>query len=778
MKQLFTFFASLAMLVSFAQMSVTPNSNANQLAQYLAGPGVVISNAVINCPSGGAGFFNGASAGLGISDGVVLTNGLANEANLGSAFFASNSFAGNGDPDLNAILSPSGLVSTDVCVLEFDITVTGDSLIFSYVFGSEEYNGFVCNGYNDVFAFFISGPNPNGGNYISQNVALIPGTSTPVSINTVNNGNPNGFDPGCQTFNTQYYNGTPLADVSYEGRTNRLTAEAEVVPCATYHFKLAVGDGSPLGFGDDVFDSGVFLEEGSFTSNAITLGASSILGGNYNYLIEGCLEGVFTFDVFTNGGTSDTLIDFILGGTATNGVDYLFIDEQLIFNGNDTSISISIIPLNDNLIEGTETIILYLLNQSCSGGIIDTAVIEIADNIAISVTPPFDSLCNGDSLLLVATGGDSYAWSPAGAVTNLTDSFTYASPSASLNIQLISTLGNCIDTTLIPLSVGNLSVLNSTLANESCPGESDGFIAMSVNQNIGPVSYLWSSGDTTNAIVGLSAGLYAVQISDLSGCVIDLTFVISQPSLFLNALSADSSICLGELVQLSVEDSLNDPLYYWEANASLSNDSIANPTSQPSQSLYYYLSATVNGNCTIEDSVFVEVKELVIAPFFTDTIVGVGDVVNVGVNLLTFTNISSAITYSWTPIDFLAQTNQSQSLATIMNSIVYNIYAEGEGCKDTAQIVVSTEISYDIPNAFSPNNDGINDLFQVVNLSGGSIREFKIYNQWGDLIYNGIGPWDGTYQGVAQPAAAYTYYVRFTNIGQEIIESGMFTLIY
>ncbi len=778
MKQLFTFFASLAMLVSFAQMSVTPNSNANQLAQYLAGPGVVISNAVINCPSGGAGFFNGASAGLGISDGVVLTNGLANEANLGSAFFASNSFAGNGDPDLNAILSPSGLVSTDVCVLEFDITVTGDSLIFSYVFGSEEYNGFVCNGYNDVFAFFISGPNPNGGNYISQNVALIPGTNTPVSINTVNNGNPNGFDPGCQTFNTQYYNGTPLADVSYEGRTNRLTAEAEVVPCATYHFKLAVGDGSPLGFGDDVFDSGVFLEEGSFTSNAITLGASSILGGNYNYLIEGCLEGVFTFDIFTNGGTSDTLIDFILGGTATNGVDYLFIDEQLIFNGNDTSISISIIPLNDNLIEGTETIILYLLNQSCSGGIIDTAVIEIADNIAISVTPPFDSLCNGDSLLLVATGGDSYAWSPAGAVTNLTDSFTYASPSASLNIQLISTLGNCIDTTLIPLSVGNLSVLNSTLANESCPGESDGFIAMSVNQNIGPVSYLWSSGDTTNAIVGLSAGLYAVQISDLSGCVIDLTFVISQPSLFLNALSADSSICLGELVQLSVEDSLNDPLYYWEANASLSNDSIANPTSQPSQSLYYYLSATVNGNCTIEDSVFVEVKELVIAPFFTDTIVGVGDVVNVGVNLLTFTNISSAITYSWTPIDFLAQTNQSQTLATIMNSIVYNIYAEGEGCKDTAQIVVSTEISYDIPNAFSPNNDGINDLFQVVNLSGGSIREFKIYNQWGDLIYNGIGPWDGTYQGVAQPAGAYTYYVRFTNIGQEIIESGMFTLIY
>jgi len=778
MKQNLTILASLCLLFNYAQMNITANANASQLAQYLAGPGVVISNAVINCPSGGAGFFNNGSAGLGITDGVILTNGFASDANFGSAFFASNSFGGTGDPDLNAILLSSGLKTTDVCVLEFDITVTGDSLNFSYVFASEEYNGFVCNGYNDVFAFFISGPNPNGGVYTSQNLALIPGTNTPVSINTVNNGNPNGFDPGCQTFNTQYYNGIPLADLSYDGRTNKLIVQAEVVPCATYHFKLAVGDGSPSFGSDDLYDSGVFLEEGSFSSNAITIGATSILGGNYNYLIEGCLEGVFTFDIFTAGGTNDTIIDFILGGTAINGVDYIFITEELIFNGNDTSISISIIPLNDNLVEGMETIILYLTNQGCGGGIVDSAIIEIADNIVVSVTPPSDSLCNGDSVLLVATGGDSYAWSPVAAVTNLTDSFTYASPSTSLNIQLITTLGSCIDTTLISLSVGNLSVLNAIIENESCPGENDGFIDLSVNQNIGAVSYLWTTGDTTNAIFGLPAGPYDVQISDQSGCLIGLGFSISQPVLYLNALSSDTTICLGDIVQLNVEDSLDQPSYYWEAIASLSDNSIANPTSQPAQSLYYYVSATVNGNCTIEDSIFVEVKELEIAAFYTDTIVGVGDVINLGVNLLTFTNISSSITYTWTPIDFLAQTDQSQTLATIMNNIVYNIYAEGEGCKDTAQIVVSTEISFDIPNAFSPNNDGINDVFQVANLSGGNIREFKIYNQWGDLIHNSIEPWDGTYQGVAQPAGVYTFYIRFTNIGQEIFESGMFTLIY
>jgi gliding motility-associated-like protein len=778
MKQFFTFFLTLITYIGFAQMTITPNSNANQLAQYLAGPGVIISNAAINCPGAGSGFFNNASPGLGITDGVILSNGIASEVNQGSAFFASTSFGGTGDPDLNNILQPSGLTSTDVCVLEFDITVTGDSLNFSYVFASEEYTNFTCSDYNDVFAFFISGPNPNGGVYTSQNVALIPGTNTPVSINTVNDGVSNGQNPACETFNTQYYNASPLVDVAYDGRTQRLTARAEVVPCATYQFKLAVGDGSPPFFADDVYDSGVFLEEGSFSSNAIALGATSILGGNYNYLIEGCLEGVFTLDISTNGSSTDTLIDFILGGTATNGIDYVLIEEGISFNGNDTTISISIIPINDNIFEGIETVILYLTSQNCSSGLIDSAFIEIRDNISVSVTPPSDSLCVGDSVLLTATGAESYLWSPSAAVTNLTDSFTFASPSVSLNIQLISTLGSCVDTTFVPLSVSNLSVLNAIIEDESCLGENDGSIFVNVNQNVGPVNFLWSNGDTTDAITGLSAGLYDVLISDLTGCLIDLSFNINQPILFIDALSSDTSICLGEIIQLSVLDSLDMPAYYWQSIALLSNDSIENPTSQPSQSLFYYVTATVNGNCSIEDSVFVQVKDLVIEPFFGDTIIDVGAEINLGVNVLTSNYISGVIDYTWTPTDYLAQTDQSQTLATVLDNIVYNIYAEGDGCKDTAQIIISTEIDYDIPDAFSPNNDGINDVFQIVNLSGGVIREFRIYNQWGEVVYNGVGPWDGTYQGVAQPSGVYSFYIRFTNIGQEIVESGMFTLIY
>lgn len=782
MKQLSLFFLLCFTSVLYGQMQVTTNSNASQLAQYLAGQGVSISNATLNCPSNGAGFFSNGSTGatgLGISDGVVLTNGAALDAAQPSTFFASTGNLGTGDADLDLLLAPAGLMSTDVCVLEFDITVTGDSLNFSYVFGSEEYNGFVCNGYNDVFGFFITGPDPAGGTYNAENVALISGTTTPVSINTVNNGFPNGTDPGCQTTNTQYYNPLPLTDVSYDGRTQLMTAKAEVVPCATYHFKLAVGDGSPTGFSDDVFDSGVFLQEGSFTSNAVAIGASSILGGSYNYLIEGCLEGVFTFDIFTNGGTNDTIVDFILGGTATNGVDYQLLDEFITFNGNDTTISINIMPINDNIIEGVETIVLYLTSQDCNNSIIDSAVIELHDNIAVQVNPPSDSLCFGDTISISASGADSYEWSPINAVSSVTDSNIFAFPDTTTQLQLITTLGTCIDTNFVSLSVSNLAVVDATIVDESCPGDNDGSITVLVNQNVGPINYSWSNGDTTSSIVGLSPGIYNVNIGDQSGCNFTISYLVDSVIDFLEINIADLLICAGEEVLIQVIDSFDNAQYNWSPSVGLNNTTIPNPEASPEQTTTYVLQVNYNnGLCISEDSITIVVQQLAIAPWFTDTIASVGDVLDLGVDVISATNINGAISYLWTPTANLSSSTTQTTQLTVVENVTYQITAEGDGCADSTVIVVATEIDYDIPNAFTPNNDGVNDVFQIANLSGGDIREFKVYNQWGDLVHNNVNPWDGTYQGVAQPQGVYSYVIRFTNIGQEITESGFITLIY
>ena len=127
----------------------------------------------VNCADSAYAQFTSAPAGLGITDGVLLTSGSAIEVNQNNDIFfnpqASNDNGLFGDPDLDASLS-GGLISTDACVLVFDITVFGDTLKFDYRFGSEEYENFVCDAYNDVFGFYVSGANPAGGNYNQQNI--------------------------------------------------------------------------------------------------------------------------------------------------------------------------------------------------------------------------------------------------------------------------------------------------------------------------------------------------------------------------------------------------------------------------------------------------------------------------------------------------------------------------------------------------------------------------------------------------------------------------------
>jgi hypothetical protein len=151
------------------------------------------------------------------------------------------------------------ITTQDATVLEFDFTSTSDSVEFRYVFASEEYNEYVDLGFSDLFGFFISGPNIVG----TQNIALVPNTNTPVSIDSINNGNsPGGVVPTGPCMNCQYYVDNTFGTVlEYDGHTTVLTAKAGVIPCETYHLKLVIAD-----VGDGVFDSVFFLKVGSFKS--------------------------------------------------------------------------------------------------------------------------------------------------------------------------------------------------------------------------------------------------------------------------------------------------------------------------------------------------------------------------------------------------------------------------------------------------------------------------------------------------------------------------------
>jgi hypothetical protein len=126
---------------------------------------------------------------------------------------------------------------------------------FDYVFASEEYNEYVYQGFNDVFGFFMSGPT-----FPKANLALIPNTTTPVSIDNVNGGNPVG-SPNAQ-HPTQFVNNErgPIGTQA-DGFTKVFTITAGITPGATYHLKLAIAD-----VGDPFLDSWVMIKAGSFAA--------------------------------------------------------------------------------------------------------------------------------------------------------------------------------------------------------------------------------------------------------------------------------------------------------------------------------------------------------------------------------------------------------------------------------------------------------------------------------------------------------------------------------
>jgi len=139
------------------------------------------------------------------------------------------------------------------------------------VFGSEEYLEWVGGGFNDVFGFFISGPGITGTfSGGSANIALVPSTTIPISIDTVNNVSNSAYYVNNGTGATPLVNGT----IQYDGFTTVIHALANVQCGQTYHIKLAIAN-----VGDNSYDSAVFLEANSFNTTPLSL-PNDYLGSN------------------------------------------------------------------------------------------------------------------------------------------------------------------------------------------------------------------------------------------------------------------------------------------------------------------------------------------------------------------------------------------------------------------------------------------------------------------------------------------------------------------
>ncbi len=212
---------------------VSQSSNALALATAIGGSGITISNAVFSSDSteGSAGTFIGGAGSVGFDKGVVLTTGTT------------TCVAG---PNNKGNCTGTGTYSS----LKFDFSSATGAVFFRYVFGSEEYNEYVGSRYNDRFELLLNG----------VNIAKLPGSGTEVSINNVN----------CGINGTFYRNNSAIAgcpstnlDIQYDGLTTVLTASATLLAGSVNTFEFRV-----LDVGDARYDSGVFIEAGSFSGTS------------------------------------------------------------------------------------------------------------------------------------------------------------------------------------------------------------------------------------------------------------------------------------------------------------------------------------------------------------------------------------------------------------------------------------------------------------------------------------------------------------------------------
>jgi len=861
--------------LSFAQLTVTPSAAANTLAQTIAGNGVTVSNAAINCGAGASGTFTYAGANLGIPSGIILTTGAAADAANPGTFFTSV-LNGNmvNDPDLTAI---EPLATNDVCILEFDFMPICNNISITFVFGSEEYPAFVNSTFNDGFGIFLTGPNPGGGNYTATNVGTLP-NGTPVSINNVHAG-----------LNSTYFvdNYTsPNNDIVYDGYTVPITSVTQVVPCSTYHMKIAIADA-----GDQAYDSGVFIGSNAVScQNAPAVTATATpdgCGGNTGSATATVTNytGAVTYQWQPGGQTTATAGNLAPGtytcnvglqlscGTITQTVTAVVASTGVNLNVNATATN----PLCNGGSNGTATVTVsggtapytyswsttpaqttttasglaagqYVITVTDNGGCNGSATVTLTNPAplvaTVTTTPSQCSANNGTAGANVTSGGTapfSYAWTSTPmqttqVATNLAPG-TYSVLIMDVNTCTVTSTAN------ITLQNGGWTLTAGTPTNVSCFNGSDGSATFTINNpganvftyswntspaqatqvanNIpagsftcavsdnngctqtvsvtvtqptqltastqssptkctaligsanavvsggtAPYTYSWGTSpvQTTSSASGLGQGTYSVTVTDSKGCSVTTVANITTSNGLPLTISATADICNSSIGSATVTPNGNPPYtYLWNTSPAVSTQALSNV---PAGSYFVTVTdiygctdgiqvAVDNVNETLNSSLYLYPDELYAGEQITITVV-----TNSGWSLNSATLSEGNLTFS---TNSLIHTFQQQGLY-----YASYFFTSANGCQDSVvyPIKVNDFMTLYFPNAFSPNGDGLNDIFKG---QGTFIKSFEmmIYDRWGNLVMktNELEKgWNGNYKGDEAPQDTYVYKGKVTDI--------------
>lgn len=736
--KLFLFVCALAFsFASYAQITVTNTFTPSQMVQnVLLGFGVTASNITVNgSPANANGllgnvtFFTSGNTNFPIQSGMLLTTGNGVGAigpnNLGSA--TNNTPATpNVSTDQALNLIANGTVTNGV-VLEFDFIPAGDTISFNYLFGSDEYPEYSPSIFNDAFGFVLWGPGMSGPFTMAgypaggANIAIIPGSATPVTINNVGPGA--GQNPSYYVNNVGGIAYTPNG-VQYDGTTTLLSANATVQCGQTYHIKLCISN-----VGDQAFDSGVFLQANSFSSEAIEIAVATVSGDTSVY--EGCTDASLMF-IRPQTQLGDTMIiTYEIGGTATELLDYNDLVNPITFLPGEDTISLTITPLADGFPDNMEYITITAMTiSSCGDTIISTGTLYILDSIPIPIneTDPLVQ-CANDSILVSASATGlfppfTYSWT--GGQTGPTAYFPTIQGTMTGTVDYYVTATNSCgysntDTVTITLNQ-TLAVDTIWMGPATCLPT--GYVSAFISGQTGVPFYTWNGPGVNNPSFidasvweNLSSGWYYLHVEDNVCEVFDSMFVdILNPP--IAQFSATPPAGCSPLSVTIVNASQNASNFAWD----FGNGTTATVTNMDPQNQIFAESGVIRliaseGPCA--DTAYQAI---------TISICGCTDPLGINYN----------------------------PLATV----------DDGSCEYPIPTV-------EVPNVFSPNGDDANDLFFLTTTNSTSIT-LTVLNRWGNTVYEntGINPaWNGKAQSGADCLeGVYFYKYRVDGLNGAFLE--------
>jgi subtilisin-like proprotein convertase family protein len=369
------------------------NNPAGLIQSFFTGSGLEIIEIAHSGKPEAVGFFSAGLDALGLERGLLMTTGKVNSgpgqigaSQTGIDFANVNNGSTAVSGELLALADNTPM--RDVAVYRIRFRPFGDSIRFRYVFASEEYPEYACSQYNDIFGFFLSGPDPAGGQYVDKNIALVPGTALPVAINYIHPANPIYVCP--PAFEAFYVNNNGSnTQPTYDGLTLPFVAAAAVTPCAEYEMLLAIGD-----VADGLYDSAVFLEGNSFGGD-VQISASFDAGNNL--LPEGSSGDTVAIS-FQSLPPQLLPVTVTIGGTAANGVDYQAIAGSYLIETTDTVLQLVFQPLPDTLTEVLETIEIGINNDACLSRTFSILLMD-ADSNGLQSPAEFALVAGGTVLL-------------------------------------------------------------------------------------------------------------------------------------------------------------------------------------------------------------------------------------------------------------------------------------------------------------------------------------------------------------------------------------------